>query len=471
MHLQRLCVVGLPAPARVLVAATFLALFLLLPAHSIAQTLLPFDAQGSVYFVSSEFEGRTGFLGIAGLREAWIELAPDSSLALVATVADATGYRVVRRVMTEDDLGTLRRRYAQLGPDVTARPVDVQDDGRNIFIQTFAGLGLSWYGLTIPAVAELDGPGAIGTYLLTAGACYFFADGHAADMTITRAQGFAFQYGATRGILHGYALMGIISGSDLDHRIAIPVSTLISIIEGFGAMKMSRSAGWTEGQTSAIGVAGDAGILLGFTSGYLTGAGGTDILRDLERNPRRYSSTVILSSIAGLTAGAMLTRWIDYAPGDASIQEAIGYLGAAAGYTLADAVKERTHTTLYTGLTIGLLGGHVVGALAADAHNISVDDAQRVRLLTSGGIVIGLGVVYIIAGDEGSRTAFLSAATLGGALGMWYGLGRAGEAPRTGTRGGSTFGFYPGGMLRPHSHIPFTGLIRNNPFAVLTLRF
>ena len=439
-----------------------------------AQTLLPFDTGGKVYFIYGPFEREHAFLGEPSLYEARIVLDADSSVRLVVTVKNAGGYRLSERVLAPADLTYLRERYTLIaGESIPPDPGEPVPDnsGSAVFVQTFAGLGFSWYGLTLPAIFAPGDAGVVGTYLLTAGGSYFFADGYASGRSISAAQGGAFQYFATRGIAHGYALSGIAMGNDIDHRIAVPVATVASLTEGLIMMGVAGRNAWTEGTVGAIGTYGDAGLILGLSAAYLAGPSSGDFFNDIEGNTRRYSTSLAAASLSGLLLGSYVSGLVPYTAGDAQVQEAIGFLGAAAAFTIADAAGSPSVRTDLWAMTAGLAAGHAIGARIAAVRNIDSDGARLVRLLTSGGIILGLGTAYILSEEGSDRTIYMSMATIGGGLGLIYGLGRVSDVDSDEKSRTFEVNVRPEGLLFPLVPAPYAGFVRHNPVLTCTMFF
>jgi len=433
-------------------------LLLFLPLSSACpQELVPFDNEGEVYFITAAFEEESRFLGVDGLHDARIIATADSALSLIVTIRDSAGYRMEHRPLTMEDMTILRTRYAVIAREMmidletsVTKSRDEQRDGSSLFQQSFSGLGLSWYGLTIPAVVERGSASiAIGTYLLTAGGCYFFADGYAESHDISYNGAQAFQYFATRGIAHGYALAGIAMGNDLNHRIAVPLATGVSIAEGFAAMSMLSGSEWSEGRMGALSTFGDAGILLGISTGYLLDPGNPEIINDIGDNTRRYSISFLLATGTSLFLGSFVSSRVSYEPGDAILQESIGYLGAAAGFVLADLSSESSRNTQMLATSLGLIAGQSIGTYAADKRRLSSGTANTVRLLTSGGVILGLGIAFIASDENAGRTTYMTAGTLGGMIGMIYALSRAGDMEEMNNMSSWDLQFYPEGIATP----------------------
>ncbi len=440
---------------------------------TLAQPLVPFDADSSVFILDRAFEREHRIFGEEGFHDARIFFITDSTYALELTVRSLSGFRRTTRELTAQDLEWLRTRVALARRAATVRSDSaepVQTDGSRMFVQTFTGLGLSWYGLTIPAIIGGGSSSAVlGVYFLTAGGSYLFSDGYASSRSISVQEGRAFQYFATRGIAHGYALSGLIMGTDMDHRVAIPVATLTSLAEGFTAMGLAADGSWSEGRLNALGAYGDAGLLLGIATGYLADPGDSEILDDIGRNPRRYSATFLTLGGLGLLTGSWISSRVSYEPGDAAVQESIGYLGAAAGFTLVDLGSDPSRNAQILGTSLGFIAGHAWGALIADRRRLSSESGNSVRLLTSGGILLGLGITQIVSAEGTGRTAYIGAATLGGALGLMYSLSRERDIRSDDSMSGVDVRFHPEGILAPVGRVEGSPLSFHRPIVTLTV--
>lgn len=463
----------LPSWSRPCALVTLLALA---TANLLAQRQVAFDDGNSVFVLTRELETRARLFDVEGFEEARIYLHPDSTYLLEITLSDSLGFRRTTRILTQTDVTSLRQRWTQsMGSGAVAtqpasRPPSepLSEEGRSRMVQTITGLGIGWYGWTLPALVGSDeGPLPFTLYLLTAGATYLAADAFLADRSYSDGEAAAFMYFATRGILHGYALNTLLTGDYGELRSGFPAGTLVSLAEG---LTLSRWAAHREipvGRIKAIGTIGDAGLLIGLGAAYTTSSHDRPFFDDAGDRSGPYASAVLSGNVAGLLLGLWISEGNGYGPGDADLMESSGYLGAAAGFTIADLAGVKDRRSLVLGAMSGLVAGQLSGGLLASNTDLSSTEGRRVGLLTSGGVLIGLGVGYAIDQDA-HRSHYWSFATLGGVGGFLIARAMLGT-PSGPSATGASWQFHPDGLVNPVEREEGGMLVRTRPFATLRI--
>ena len=102
-------------------------------------------------------------------------------------------------------------------------------------------------------------------------------------------------------------------------------------------------------------------------------------------------------------------------------------LGASVAFTTADLARVEKRKSLVTLSMLGATAGLAIGHGLTSDKDFSDDAGTSIRLLSSGGIVFGLGIAYIIAEENADRTIYLSLATLGAVSGFTIAYGSARE--------------------------------------------
>jgi hypothetical protein len=295
-------------------------------------------------------------------------------------------------------------------------PID--QSGRGTYLNTMVGLSFGYYGWSIPLLFNSpDARGAVALYLLTAGGCMLYAHGAISDAEITKEGAVAFQYGATRGIVHGSALYSILAGeSSENNRWFLPASSLVSIIEGMTLMSSVQKNRTPLGNIYSVGVIEDFGIGIGAGSAYLIRKGDAFTLD--AKDMRLLGSTVLAGSFAGYLVGISMVGSTTYSSGDADILQTAGLLGMSAAFSIADLAGVENRKSLVTSSMVGSIAGLAIGNLLTNTKNFSETAGTSVRLYTSLGTIIGLGTAYVLSSESSPRTIFVSLATLGALTGF-----------------------------------------------------
>ncbi len=396
---------------------TIVALMCLLSALPAQETAVPLDIHGTVWVLTADMARSAGlYTDVEGFTEARLFQQPDSSYFLEITAT--TNHRAVRHreVLSAQQVRSLRLRVAQFAPLAQAKETTVVDrSGRSAFLQGMLGLSLSYYGFALPVAVGSDrGEVTMGLYLVSGGLAYAMASGSTAEGPVTRAQAAAFTYHATRGALQGTAIYGLIAGENASFRWGIPVGAVGSAILGASAFTAVGENATSLGEVDTKGVFEDYGILAGVGAAYLIRDG--DAFDVAAKDLRLLSGSMLAGSVAGYAAGSMLTSRYRYTAGDAQVIQTVATIGAFAGYTILDiAGNEKRKPFVVAGL-VGGLGGLGLGASMCAHSHYAEEDGTSARLATSAGIVVGLGVGYLVTKEPRDRTPFLILG-VGGAIG------------------------------------------------------
>ena len=370
------------------------------------------DQEGKIFVVDLELRQKLGmFSEFNDFQEARLFQAGDSIFVLEINYQQDGQSMKKREQMNAAQVMDLRSRVSQ-GIHRSNYNAGIDQSGRSKFLSNVIGLSLGYYGWAVPIMLEPDDDKVtIGLYLLTGGAMYLTANAISAKKEITNASATAFQYGATRGIIHSLAFYSLLTGTESKIRWAIPSGALGGIIEGIGLMLSVHNNNTSVGRVNAWGVVEDFGIGIGVGCAYLTRAG--DQFDVHETDLSLLGGMTLLGSGAGYLTGSLLTANTSYSNGDADILQTCGMLGAGLAFTVADLTGMEKRKPLITTSMLGAITGLVVGHSLTSAYDFSDDAGTSVRLVTSAGIVIGLGTAYIIAKESADRTIYLSLASLG----------------------------------------------------------
>jgi len=317
-------------------------------------------------------------------------------------------------MMTLSDVQSLRSRIHDIYKQTT--PVGLKDQsGRSDFINTIIGLSISYYGWSIPFLfQDIDSKAFVALYLMTASGTILYTTSATQQMELSKETAMGFQYGAIHGIVHGNALYAIIAGDYA--RWFIPVSSVVSALEGTIVMSWVRENHTPLGNMHTVGVFSDFGTAMGVGGAFLLRKGDEFTLN--EKDLRLLGSTVLAGSGVGYLIGNVIIDNTSYSSGDADILQSAGFLGAADAFAIADLAGTENRKALVSATMAGAVVGLGIGHALTRLNDFTDDQGTSIRLYTSLGMILGLGTAYIISGSESDRTIFLSMSTLGASIGF-----------------------------------------------------
>ena len=379
---------------------------------------VPIDQSGSVMEITPELSKELNlYTDVNGFQSAKLYRSNDTLYLLeISWQQDEKSLRK-REQLNVIQVAELRKKISE-GFNHSTNTYPIDQSGRGTYLNTMVGLSFGYYGWSVPLLFNnLDARGAVALYLLTAGVCILYAHGAISNTEITKEGAVAFQYGATRGIVHGSALYCIIAGeSSENNRWFLPVSSLASVIEGMSLMSSVQKNRTPIGNIYSVGVLEDFGIGIGVGSAFLIREGDSFTLES--KDLRLLGSSVLAGSVAGYLVGTSMVGSTTYSSGDADILQTTGLLGMSAAFSIADLVGVEKRKPLVTSSMVGSLAGLAIGNLLTSTKNFSEAAGTSVRLYTSLGTIIGLGTAYVVSSESSDRTIFVSLATVGALTGF-----------------------------------------------------
>lgn len=296
--------------------------------------------------------------------------------------------------MTAGEVRALRGRVTAALADRAPR-VAVDRDGRFLLLATTTALGLGYYGWAVPVMLDIDsGRGILAAYMFTAGASFVAPYLYTRNRPVTYGMANAGFWGSTRGISHG-ALLAHVLDSTPDSRMTHAFAMTGSLAEGLAGYSWARSTSMTAGDAHTIGNFGDFGY---------SWAGATMIT--LQPDSERLVYTALLGgAAAGLAVGPSRAERLPYTWGDAEVQRAAFYLGAANGLALWDLLVGSDPSDDQVRI-LGplLLGGSVAGMMGADralvGRDFSAGQGILVDLGTLAGGLLGVGLAVLLGPDD-----------------------------------------------------------------------
>jgi hypothetical protein len=396
------------------VAAAALLFVVPRPAAAQQEVQVALDEEGRVEVVDARLAQRLGLFvdRYPGFQEARLFLVlPDSTYVLEVTRVHEDRTVRERVPLAAAEAAELRRDVAErIGARAPA--VGLDQEGRARLLGGTALMGLAFYGWAVPTILDVDEPRTeVALYMLTAGASFFGPWIATRDRTVTRSMADLGFYGATRGAIHGLLLHEALAGETASarrERTETAAALIGSIGGAVAGYWWARDGRLDLADARTIGLGGDAGLLYGLGTAHLVDAGS-----------RAAAGLAVAGSGAGLAIGRALADRRPYAPGDVSVLTTGGLLGA---YT-AIAVMDWTGTERSRAYTAAAMAGGLAGFTAADRLVRHTDfpegQGRLIGLGTVAGGLVGLGLAYLVTGDEADdATLFLTASSLGALAGF-----------------------------------------------------
>lgn len=393
-----------------------LLLLLLTPVAVAAQEAqVPLDEDGRVEAVDRRLAERAGL---------FLDQYPDLEVVRLFQV-DAGSF--VLEVTLRRDGQVMRQRVPMDATEVAAlrarvtralqgrAPSAVLDqDGRFLLLGTTTLLGLGFYGWAVPAILDLDtGRGILASYMLTAGASFVIPYLYTKRRPVTYGMANAGFWGATRGIAHGTYLAYMLDSSPSTAG-ALGAAMTVSLAEGLGGYSWARASGMSAGEAHVIGNFGDFGHAWAGMGLVLLQPGDDGLA----------FAALLAGSAAGLAVGARRAPRLPYSWGDAEVQRAGFWLGAANGaavwdWLFGDDASDDDVRALAPFLLAGSTGGLVAARRSLDGRDFSAGQGILIDLGTVAGGLLGLGVAALVAPDEDpDETLFITLGTLGADIGF-----------------------------------------------------
>lgn len=382
---------------------------------SAQETQVPISDEYRIMTITPELRNDLKlFPEISGFQDAKLYQLIDSSYVL--EIISTQQGRIVkkRNMMTLTDVQSLRSRIHGIIKQTT--PLGFIDQtGRAAFINTVIGLSVSYYGWSIPFLfQDIDSKAFVALYLMTASGMILYTTSATQHMELSKETAMGFQYGAIRGIVHGNALYGIFAGEYT--RWFIPVSSVVSALEGAMVMSWVRENHTPLGNIYTVGAFSDFGTAMGVGGAFLLRKGDEFTLN--EKDLRLLGSMLLAGSGVGYLIGKTIIDNTSYSSGDADILQSAGFLGAADAFSIADLAGTENRKALVSATMAGAVVGLGIGHALTRLNDFTDDQGTSIRLYTSLGMILGLGTAYSISGSESDRTIYLSMSTLGATIGF-----------------------------------------------------
>jgi hypothetical protein len=390
------------------------------------------DKEGRVMAVDRQLASRLGLFvdRFPGFREArlFVQL-PDSAYILEVTVV-RDGQTLRERVPMSDAEARELQDEVSRRISLQAPALGLDQEGRARLLGGTTLMGLAFYGWAVPVILDIDeGTTAAGLYMLTAGTSFLGPWLATRQRAVSRGMTDLGMYGATRGALHGFLVHYLATwkeDDDLDSsgdgRGEVAAAMGFSVAEGLGGYLWAGGRGLELATTRTLGLGGDFGMIQGLS---LAGI--------LDPGDRATAALALLGGWGGVGLGHAWAGRRDHSSGDVTALGTAGHVGLLTGLALADLMDAGSHDRWYgVGALAGSLSGLAVGDRLVRTTHFTEAQGRLVALGSVAGGAFGLGVAYLIVGDDDTdddRSSVYLASTSVGAM-AGYGLTYRSLAPR-----------------------------------------
>ncbi len=268
---------------------------------------------------------------------------------------------------------------------------DFEWRNRDRFVNALYG---AYYGTSIVVIAEIDGAGAAGIPLITAG---LWLLGPAMNPKkyegINRNTIRANNAGKFLGLGYGAAL-GLALGGESEEtgKWALGLSSIGSMALGEAAFQIQKQRNIPIGQ---IGLMGHYGLMIPLVSASLLAAGQVD-------NANLYGLTFLGGGVAGLLIGNKVSKKYEYSQGDVAAITSLTAISVGMGFTfVTEALNNSNDPTalILIPATTALLGT-VIGQKTVKGVHLTSKQGGTLQLATAGAALVGLGIAAVAGTDS-----------------------------------------------------------------------
>ncbi len=252
----------------------------------------------------------------------------------------------------------------------------------------------AYYGGSIVALLEIDGPAAGGVPLIMGG---LWLLGPAINPrkyeSITRNTVRANNTGKLLGLGYGAALGLTVAGQSEDsYKAILALSSVGSIALGEVAFHLQKQNNTPRGQ---IELMRHYGILAPLVGASLLAAGRVE-------NPNLYGLALLGGGVTGLIIGKNVSKKYEYSQGDADAISSLAIISAGLGFTaVADALEnsEDPNALVLIPAVTSIIGS-VIGQRAVKGVHLTNKQGSTIQLSTAGAALIGFGIVAITQSES-----------------------------------------------------------------------
>ncbi len=356
---------------------------------------ISFDDAGKILVVTKSMNDEyKWFEPIGTFLEARLFKMNDSAFVLEILRRADQGNERERRQLSMIDMAALRARI-QISAGSPMETGGLDQSGRSALLWGSTLWSLFYYGTAITAAFSPSGdvtPGA--TYLIAGGLGYFVPMILTQDANVTAGAASLAVGGMFQGALHGWALGGLISGSNLSARTGFALSVLGGVSETIAGYVIGTTTGISEGGAGVINTT----EFYGAAGGALAALTIMGNLVDGDASIRVLSGLGLLGAAGGVLVGNEIIKSQHITSSDATVYAVTGALGLGLPYAILSAVNPSdVSSRVITGIgLVGAAGGLYLGTRLIDGLDYRENDGTTVLLSTLAGGIVGVGLAQIV---------------------------------------------------------------------------
>lgn len=360
---------------------------------------ISFDDAGKILVVTKSLNDEyKWFEPIETFLEARLFKMNDSAFVLEILRRADLGNERERRQLSMIDMAALRARI-QISAGSPMETGGLDQSGRSTLLWGSTLWSLFYYGAAITAAFSPSGdvtPGA--TYLIAGGLGYFVPMILTQDANVTAGAASLAVGGMFQGALHGWALGGLISGSNLSARTGFALSVLGGVSETIAGYVIGTNTGISEGGAGVISTT----EFYGAAGGALAALTIMGNLADGDASVRVLSGLGLLGAAGGVLVGNEIIKSQHITGSDATVYAVTGALGLGLPYAILSAVNPSdVSSRVITGIgLVGAVGGLYLGTRLIDGLDYRENDGTTVLLSTLAGGIVGVGLAQIVDSPE-----------------------------------------------------------------------
>ena len=365
-----------------------------LVAQAQVERQIAFDEAGKVLVITKSLNDEyRWFEPLETFLEARLFRMTDSAYVLEILRKGEVGNERERKQLSMVEMLALRSRIRINATQVEVGGLD--QSGRSTLLWGSTLWSLFYYGTAVSIVFSSDGSvSSAPTYLIAGGLGYFVPALLTQNANVTAGAASLAVGGMFQGALHGWALGGLISGSNLSSRTGFALSILGGVSETVAGYVIGSNTGISEGAAGVInttefyGAAGGALAALTIMGNVTEGDAGIRVLSGLG----------LVGAAGGILLGNEIIKSQHITNSDATVYALTGALGLGLPYAVLSAVSlDNVSTRVITGIgLLGAAGGLYLGTRLIDGLDYREGDGSTFLLSTLAGGVIGVGIAQLV---------------------------------------------------------------------------
>ena len=299
-----------------------------------------------------------------------------------------------------------------------ANQAEADNSGRALLVtsSTLAGAG---YGATFQSVFDIQsGRSLVGTYFLSTAA------GFGTSFAITQNKKVSLPAAnlAVGGQMLGYAdgiALSLLLGRDLENGPDTKLLTSLGMTSSIG----QTIFGYRYAQKNDLNMGRSSLINMGHLWGLGYGLGFSQLFGFFEDNKEGYirgtGATVLLSSMAGTAAGALLMPNKHYTNGDAIAIQTLGMIGAYLPFGFLEAAEPESDKVYASTIMLSSALGLGLGLHLLPKQNFTSSQGTLISLGAAVSGLFALGTTYVVSNDNTDTSVYLITSGLASTAGFF----------------------------------------------------